>query len=536
MGFRSRIDEGSETFAANRAAMLARVEALRALEARAAAKSEARRAVFDKRGQLSPRERLAALLDPGMPWLELYNLASYGVDDPDPETSVPGASVICGIGFVAATRVMVWIDDSGIDAGASTAMTVGKVRGVLDIARRQRLPLIHLVESAGANLMSYTVELWAHGGALFAGLARHSAAGLPVVTVLHGASTAGGAYFPGLSDHVIGVRGNGMAMLAGAALVKAATGEEATDAALGGAEMHAEVTGLVDHLAENDAEALGVARDVVAGLGWARAAAPHEIAPPALSPETLAGAIPLDPTRPADPRELVARIVDNSDFRETGAGYGPQTMCLTARIMGHAVGIVANHGPLDPEGAAKATHFLQTQEQAGQPVVFLHNTTGFLVGTDSERAGMIKHGSKLIQAVTNLSVPKLSLYVGASFGAGNYAMCGLEYGPDFLFAWPSARTGVMGGAQAATTMAEVARRTAARKGVAVDEARLAAQGARIAAHFDAQSEAFHTSGRLLDMGVIDPRDTRRVLGFCLDTCAEARARAPRAMQFGVARP
>ncbi|EBA14985.1 acetyl-CoA carboxylase carboxyltransferase [Roseobacter sp. SK209-2-6] len=534
--FQSKISPESESFQQNREAMEALVKRMRDLEARAAAKSEERRAVFDKRGQLSPRERLAALLDPGMPFLELFNLASYLVDDPDPETSVPGASIILGIGYVSGVRSMVFVDDAGINAGAMTGKSVDKALGAIEIALKQKLPFIHLVESAGADLMRYTVELWAHGGGMFAGLARLSAAGNPVITVLHGASTAGGAYQPGLSDYVIGVKGNGMAMLAGAALVQAATGEVAKDADLGGAEMHAEVTGLVEYLAENDAQALEIARDVVAGLGWKSCATePSVYEAPIYASDELAGVVPVDYRRPYDMRELAARIVDGSKLRDFKPHYGGSTLCLQAHLMGQAIGILGNNGPIDPDGATKATHFLQAMDQAGTPVVFLGNTTGYMVGTEYERAGMIKHGSKMIQAVTNLRVPKISLYTGASFGAGNYGMCGYAFGADFLFTWPNAMTGVMGGEQAALTMEQVARRTAARKGVEVDEARLAKQRAGITAHFDNQSDAFFTSGRMLDMGMIDPRDTRAIIGFCLATCMEARKRDLNPNAFGVAR-
>lgn len=538
MTFHTKVMTGSPEFAENREGMLALIDRMRALEARAAAKSEERRAVFNKRGQLSPRERLASLLDPGMPFLELYNMASCLVDDPDPETTVPGASVIIGIGFVSGVRCLVFIDDAGINGGASTTMTVEKALGGLAVALKQKLPFIHCVESAGANLMAYTVELWAKGGGMFGGLAKLSAAGIPVVTVLHGASTAGGAYQPGLSDYVIGVKKNGMAMLAGAALLKAATGEEADDQTLGGAEMHATTTGLVEYLAEDDAHGIEIAREVISGLGWndhaAVAVAPHEA--PVLSPEEIAGVVPVDYRKPYDMREVAARIIDGSSLREFKPDFGPATVCLHARIFGQAVGIIGNNGPIDPAGANKATMFLQLMDQAGSPVIFLNNTTGFMVGAEYEHAGMIKHGSKMIQAVQNLRSTKISLYIGASFGAGNYGMCGYAFEPDFLFTWPNAQTGVMGGEQAATTMEQVARRTAERKGRPVDEQRLAAQRAAITARFDQQANAFYTSGRVMDQGMIDPRDSRAVIGFCLQTCAEARARVLRPNVFGVARP
>jgi geranyl-CoA carboxylase beta subunit len=536
--FDTRVLPQSEEFIANRAEMLALVDDLRGLEARADALSERRRARFAERGQITPRDRLARLLDPGMPFLRLHSLAGYLADTDDPDTSVPGSSVICGIGFVAGTRVMVWVDDSGIRAGAMGEMTLRAVLSIQDIARRQKLPLIHLVESAGANLMDYRVELWAEGGALFHNLARLSAAGIPTIAVLHGPSTAGGAYMPGLSDYVIGVRGTGMAALAGAALVQAATGEATDDHSLGGAEMHAEVSGLVEYLAEDDAHALQIARDLVSRLDWnRRLTLPHrpDFAEPRHDPDALAGAVPVNHRTPYDMREIALRIVDGSEFEEFKPRYGAATVCLQAAIHGIPCGILGNNGPIDPDGATKAAQFLQLCESAGMPVLFLSNTTGYMVGTDYERAGMIKHGAKMIQAVSNLTVPRIAIYVGASFGAGNYGMSGHGFRPDFLFSWPNATTGVMGGEQAAGTMSLVARAAARRKGVEPDEDALARQHAKIAAHFDRQTGAFHTSGRCLDMGVIDPRDTRRVLGFCLETCMEARHRALAPLSFGVAR-
>jgi geranyl-CoA carboxylase beta subunit len=537
--FQSRISETSDSFKQNREDMLALIGKMRGLEARAEALSEKRRPVFDKRGQLSPRERLSALLDPGMPFLELYNIAGYLVDDPNPETSVPGCSMIIGIGYVSGVRCLVFIDDAGINAGASTTKSVEKALGALNIALKQKLPFLHCVESAGANLMAYTVELWAHGGGLFAGLAKLSAAGIPVITVLHGASTAGGAYQPGMSDYVIGVKGNGMAMLAGSALVRAATGEVADDQTLGGADMHATTTGLIEYLAEDDAHGLEIARDVVAGLGWNRRAgnAPRpEFAEPMFPTDQIAGVVPADYRKPCDVREIAARLVDGSDLIDFKPGYGPATVCLQGHVHGQPVALIGNNGPLDPAGATKATHFFQLCDQAGMPVIFLNNTTGYMVGTEYEHSGMIKHGSKMIQAVTNMRVPKISLYVGASFGAGNYGMCGYAFDPDFLFTWPNAMTGVMGGEQAALTMEQVMTNAARRKGQEIDEAQMAAQRARITAHFDQQSDAFYTSGRLLDHGMIDPRDTRKVIAFCLQTCAEAGTRKLNANTFGIARP
>ncbi len=536
--YRSRIDPGSDSFVANREEMLALVKKLRDLERRAHDLSERRRSRFEERGQLTPRERLSRLLDPGLPFLELYNMANYLVDDQGPDSSVPGASMICGIGFVSGVRCMVFVDDSGINAGASTTTSVSKALGVLRVAQEQRLPLIHLVESAGANLMQYTVELWANGGGMFHGLARLSAAGIPTIVVLHGPSTAGGAYQPGMSDYVIGVKKNGMAALAGAALVKAATGEVAEDAQLGGSEMHASVSGLVEYLAEDDNHGLEIARDLIGRLDWNAACPrpePRSFGEPVFSPDEIAGVVPVDYRKPYDVREVVARVVDGSDFIDFKPRYGVSTVCIQAEVFGRPCGLIGNNGPIDPNGATKATQFFQLCDQSNLPIIFLNNTTGYMVGTEYEHAGMIKHGSKMIQAVSNVKVPKISLYIGASFGAGNYGMCGYAYEPDFLFTWPNAITGVMGGEQAALTMEHVMINSARRRGKEIDTAALKVQKEAIIEHFDRQSDAFYTSGRLLDHGMIDPRDTRKVLGFALQTCWESRNRTLRPNSFGIAR-
>ena len=536
--WRSKLTPSGEGFRRNRAEMLALVERLRALESRAEAASAARKPVFERRGQIPPHDRIARLLDPGMPFLRLHSLANYLVEDEDPDTSLPGASMIVGIGFVSGVRCMIWADDSGIRAGAMTRSSLPTVLSIQDVARRQKLPLVHLVESAGADLMNLRVEGWAQGGALFRNLAQLSAAGIPTVAVLHGPSTAGGAYMPGLSDYVVGVKRNGLAALAGAALVRAATGEVAEDRSLGGAEMHATTSGLVEHLAEDDAEALALARDVVRRLDWNRRCTPpgaRKSTPPLHPPEELAGAVPIDYRTPYDVREVLCRVVDGSDFEEFKPRYGASTVCVQAEIAGVSVGILGNNGPIDPDGATKAAQFLQLMEVSDRPVIFLNNTTGYIVGTESEQAGMIKHGSKMIQAVSNLTVPKITLYIGASYGAGNYGMCGYAFEPDFLFAWPNAATNVMGGESAAKTMRLVAEAGAKRRGQEISPEDLDRQEKRIVEHFTAQENAFVCSGRLLDHGVIDPRDTRRVLAFALETCLEARHRTLTPNSFGVAR-
>ena len=532
--FASGWNASGDAAQSRRLAMLVRLEVLRALERRAAEASARAKPMFDKRGQLLPRERIALLLDAGAPYLPLGSIAGYLQDTPDAEKSVPGGGIVAGIGWVSGARCMVVASDSGIDAGALQAMGLDKILRVQEIALQNKLPFLHLVESAGANLMKYRVEGFVQGGALFRNLARLSAAGIPVITVQHGSGTAGGAYMPGLSDVVIMVRGRSRAFLAGPPLLKAATGEIATEEELGGAEMHASVSGLGEYLAEDDRHALGLAREVVANLGWQSTAACPST-PPRLNAQDLLALMPANLREPVDMREVMARIADDSDLLEFKPLYGAQTLCVQARIDGRQVGFISNNGPIDVAGANKATHFIQRCCQLGQPIVYLQNTTGYMVGRESEQGGMIKHGSKMIQAVTNATVPQITIQCGASFGAGNYGMCGRGYAPRFLFSWPGAKTAVMGGEQAAQTMRIVAEAAASRKGVAVDGAMLDAQGARIVEMFERQTDVFYTSGLLLDDGVIDPRDTRAVLAECLAMCADADARRLNTMQFGVAR-
>jgi geranyl-CoA carboxylase beta subunit len=534
----SCIAASSESFLAARAAMLAQIARIRRLEERTRAASAASKARFDRRGQLLPRERLALLLDPGTPFLELSTLTGYRLDDPDPEKSVPGGGVIAGIGWVSATRCMVFVNDSGIDAGALQPRGLDKQLRVQEIALENKLPYVQLVESAGANLLAYRVEEFVRGGNLFRNLARMSAAGLPVVTIVHGSSTAGGAYQTGLSDYIVMIRNRSRAFLAGPPLLLAATGEVATEEELGGAEMHTGISGLGDYLAEDDRDAVRIARDLIGKLDWDRTVAPAagRAQPPRYDPEELLGIMPLDHKRPVDMREIIVRIVDDSDFLEIGTRYGSATVCGNGRIDGHAIGIVTNNGPIDVAGATKATHFIQACCQARLPILYLQNTTGFLVGRSHEEAGIIKHGSKMIQAVTSATVPQITIHCGASFGAGNYGMCGRGFHPRFCFAWPNAKTAVMGAEQAARTMTVVTTSARRRKGHAIDEQRMAELERKIIENFDGQMDVFATSALVLDDGVIDPRDTRSVLGFVLATCRDADSRRPQPMQFSVARP
>ena len=541
--FQSGWNASSPQAVERRAFMLERIAQCRALEQRTAQQSAKAAERFAKRHQLLPRERVALLLDRGAPWLPLASLAGYLRDDPDPAKSVPGGGLIAGIGFIEGTRCMVVASDSGIDAGAIQPGGLDKMLRVQEMALAERLPFIHLVESAGADLMRYRVEGFVIGGSLFRNLARLSAAGIPVITVQHGSGTAGGAYMPGLSDIVIMVEGRSRAFLAGPPLLKAATGEVATEEELGGALMHTTVSGLGEYLARDDREALGMARRVVAELGWAlsveRSANPAQRPTPNAEPpwpaDELLGLMPAHHREPVDMREVAVRLVDGGALLEFKAGYGSATVCAQGRIGGHAIGIITNNGPIDNAGANKATHFIQWMCQLGHPVVYLQNTTGYMVGKDVEQAGMIKHGSKMIQAVTNATVPQITIQCGASFGAGNYGMCGRGFAPRFLFSWPGATTAVMGGEQAAGTMRIVTEAALKRKGIEPDAAKMQKQFDAVVAMFERQQDAFTTSGLLLDDGVIDPRDTRAVLGFCLDTLAEGAARTMRPMQFGVAR-
>ncbi|MFO1407426.1 MAG: carboxyl transferase domain-containing protein [Steroidobacteraceae bacterium] len=533
----SRLDPRSAAFKANAERMAARLEEIRALEARVVAESESKRAKFEERGQLLPRERVARLLDRGSEFLELSPLAGLGMHDDDGRKNIQGGGSIVGIGVVSGRRVVVSASDSAVKGGTIAPMGLKKALRAQAIAAENKLPLVALVESGGANLM-YQAEIFVDGGRSFANQARMSAAGIPQVAVVHGSSTAGGAYLPGLSDYVVLVRDRSSIYLAGPPLVKAAIGEDATDEALGGAELHATVTGLGEYLAEDDAHAIAIAREVLAALRWDEVAARAAAAPPRYDPAELMGIVPADERTPYDVREVIARIVDDSDFLEFKAAYSGDTVCGHARIEGHRVGLVGNNGPIQPTGSVKAAQFMQLCDQTGTPLVFLQNTTGYMVGTAAERAGAIKHGSKMIQAVANARVPKLTVVLGGSYGAGNYGMCGRGFDPRFIFAWPTARTAVMGGAQAAMVMEMVSRSKLSRSGVPLDEkaeAGLKAMGDQLKRRLDAESDVLYGTARLWDDGIIDPRDTRRVLALCLDITAEAEARLLHPNTFGVAR-
>ncbi|WP_228529923.1 acyl-CoA carboxylase subunit beta [Diaphorobacter caeni] len=519
----------------NREHMLARIAEVQALEERTRARSARAAKTFHAQGKLLPRERLAHLLDADQPFFELMALAGYcSLEDPDPATSVPGSALIVGIGHISGVRCMIAVNDSGISAGAMQSLTGQKLIRAQEIALAQKLPLVQLVESAGGNLRKYRVERFMVGGGMFYNLARLSAAGLPVVSLIHGSSAAGGAYLPGLSDYVVMVREQAHAYLAGPSLLKSATGEDASDEELGGADMHAATSGLADYVADNDLEGIQRVRGILKQIAW-RNAAPAPFEPPAHDADDLLQIMPVEGRTPVDMREVIARLVDGSLFHAFKEAFGAATVCGYADIEGHSVGILTNNGPLDSDGANKAAQFIQLCVQLGRPLVFLQNITGFMVGTAHEQAGIIKHGAKLIQALSNASVPRFTVMCGASYGAGNYGMCGRAFKPDLLLSWPNSKTAVMGGEQAAMTMRLVAEASARRSGKALDEAKADEESAAIVRTFESQSGAIHTSSLLLDDGVIDPRETRAWLGMALATAADARERALHPVQFSVAR-
>ncbi len=533
----SKLDIRSAAYAKNREDMLGLVAELRAIEAKGRAEEESKRARYEARGQLLPRQRVMRLLDRNSPWLELSTLAGYKMHD-DRDGALAGGNMIAGIGYVSGVRALVTASNSAVKGGTISPMGLEKGLRAQEIALRQKLPAISLVESGGANLL-YQAEIFIPGGRTFANQARASAAGIPQITVVHGSSTAGGAYMPGLSDYVIMVRGRAKVFLAGPPLLLAATGEVADDEELGGAEMHTRVAGTGEYLAEDDADALRIAREVMQGLGWANGAQPGAAGrAPLYDPEELCGAVPVDYRKPVDCREIIARVVDGSEFAEFKSEYDKQTICGHAAIAGMRVGLLGNNGPITVQGATKAGQFIQLCCQSNIPLVYLMNTTGYMVGTASERGGMVKHGSKMIQAVANAGVPQITIVVGGSFGAGNYGMCGRGFDPDFIFSWPNARTAVMGGEQAAKVMSIVTREKWKKAGKVFDEAdegMLAAIENTITSQFEKESHAFATSARLFDDGIIDPRDTRKVLAFTLSICQGARARSLQRTSFGVAR-
>ncbi|AMT90001.1 MULTISPECIES: geranyl-CoA carboxylase subunit beta [Pseudomonas] len=532
----SQLDPHSEAFARNRAAMLAAIEQVQQLEQNLLNKAAEAKEKFSKRGQLLPRERLNLLLDPGAPFLELASLAGYKLHD-DKDGSSAGGGLIAGIGYVCGIRAMVVANNSAIKGGTISPSGLKKSLRLQQIARENKLPMITLAESGGANL-NYAAEIFVEGARSFANQARMSAMGLPQITVVHGSATAGGAYQPGLSDYVVVVRGKAKLFLAGPPLLKAATGEVATDEELGGAEMHAQVAGTAEYLAENDADGIRQVRDIMRMLPWNEQLPwlpEPQFKEPLYPIDELLGLIPDDAKKPYDVREIIARIADESDFLEFKGEFDQQTLCGQLKIQGRACGFIGNNGPITPQGASKAAQFIQLCDQSQTPLLFFHNTTGFMVGTESEQQGVIKHGSKLIQAVANARVPKLTIVVGGSYGAGNYAMCGRGLDPRFIFAWPNSRTAVMGGAQAGKVLRIVTEAKQLKDGIEPDPKMLDMLEQMTAQKLDSQSTALYGSANLWDDGLIDPRDTRTLLGYLLDICHEADMRTLQPNSFGVSR-
>lgn len=532
----SRISPKSAEFEANREAMQTAIDGFREVEQKVADKSDEALDKFRKRGQILPQERLALLLDRGAPFLELNSLAGYMMHD-DKDGSLAGGGLIAGIGYVSGVRCMVVVNNSAIKGGTIAPAGLEKTLRLQHIAAENKLPCVTLSESGGANL-NYAAEIFVQGARTFANQARLSARGAPQVTVVHGNATAGGAYQPGLSDYCIVVRGQSKMFLAGPPLLKAATGEEATDEELGGAEMHAYTAGTAEYMAEDDADGIRQARDVVAHMPWNEQLPYRPVTgfdEPLYDPDELLGVVPADAKMPYDCREVIARIADGSEFQDFKNEWDHQTVCGWLAIHGQICGFIGNNGPITPNGAAKAAQFIQLCDQSRTPILFFHNTTGFMVGTESERGGVIKHGSKMLQAVANARVPKLTVVIGGSYGAGNYAMCGRGLDPRFIFAWPNSRTAVMGGAQAGKVMRIVADQKQRSRGEEPDPETLdqLEQGTR--EYLDSQSDALFGTARLWDDGLIDPRDTRKVLAYLLDICREAGERELQPNSFGVAR-
>ncbi|UGQ15328.1 methylcrotonoyl-CoA carboxylase [Yinghuangia sp. ASG 101] len=482
---------------------------------------ETARARHTARGKLLPRERVDTLLDPGSPFLEIAPLAADGLYD----GAAPAAGIVAGVGRVSGREVLVIANDATVKGGTYYPLTVKKHLRAQEIAFENRLPCVYLVDSGGAFLPMQD-EVFPdrdHFGRIFFNQARMSAAGIPQISAVLGSCTAGGAYVPAMSDQTVIVRNQGTIFLGGPPLVKAATGEVVTAEDLGGGEVHARVSGVVDHLAEDDKHALRIVRDIVAGLG-PRAPRPWDVVPveePAVDPNGLYGAVPADNRTPYDVREVIARLVDGSRFSEFKAEYGPTLVTGFAHVHGHPVGIVANNGILFSESALKGAHFIELCDQRAVPLLFLQNITGFMVGKAYENGGIAKHGAKMVTAVATTRVPKLTVVLGGSHGAGNYSMCGRAYAPRFLWMWPGAKISVMGGEQAATVLATVKRDQLAARGEEWPAEAEAAFRKPILDQYEEQGSAYYATARLWDDGVIDPLDTRTVVGLALTACANA---------------
>jgi acetyl-CoA carboxylase carboxyltransferase component len=515
---RTSVDSTAPGYAANREVMLERVADLAVQQAVALAGGGPKAVErHHRRGKLTARERIELLVDPDSPFLELGVLAGWGTD------FTVGGSVVTGLGVIEGVECMIIAHDPTVKGGASNPVTVRKIFRANQIAGQNRLPTITLVESGGADLQTQK-DIFIPGGAVFRNLTVASADRRPTIALVFGNSTAGGAYVPGMSDYTVMVKGGAKVFLGGPPLVKMATGEESDDESLGGAEMHARTSGLADYLAADELDALRIGRSIVRRLNW-RKAGPDprtDYAEPLLDTEELLGIVPADLKVPFDPREVIGRVVDGSDFDEFKPLYGPSLVTGWARLHGYPIGILANaQGVLFSQEAQKAAQFIQLANQSDTPLLFLHNTTGYMVGAEYEQGGIIKHGAQMINAVSNSTVPHLSVVMGASYGAGNYGMSGRAYDPRFLFSWAGAKSAVMGPAQLAGVISIVSQQAAAARGVPFDEQADAAMRALVEKQVEEQSLAYFTSGLGYDDGVIDPRDTRTILGICLSAIHSA---------------
>jgi acetyl-CoA carboxylase carboxyltransferase component len=527
---RTRIDPRSETFVANRAAMLEHITALEALVAKAkAGGGEKYVSRHHQRGKLLPRERIELLLDADSPFLELSPVAAATTE------YVVGASTVTGVGVVAGTECVITANDPTVVGGSVNPYTMAKNLRAQEISRENRLPQIMLVESGGADLPRQA-EIFVPGGASFRDLTRASGLRIPTISLVFGNSTAGGAYLPGMSDYVVMVKERAKVFLGGPPLVKMATGEDANDEELGGAEMHARVSGLADYMAVDELDAIRLGRQIVARLNWRKlgrgpSAPPEE---PLHDPEELLGIASADLKVPFPIREVIARVVDGSELDEFKPLYGTNLVTGWARLYGYDIGILANEqGVLFSEESQKAAQFIQLANKIDVPLLFIQNVTGYMVGKRYEQGGIIKHGSMMINAVSNSKVPHLTLQVGGSYGAGNYGMCGRAYDPRFLFIWPNSKTAVMGAEQLAGTLSIVARQAAAAAGKPFDEETDALRKKLVEDKIEGESVAAFTSGRLLDDGIIDPRHSRVALGIALSAANSAEVKGAR--EFGVFR-
>ncbi|WCM28458.1 methylcrotonoyl-CoA carboxylase [Sphingomonas sp. QA11] len=525
----SKLSPESEVFRANAVHNRGLAERLRSdVALKALGGSEKSRERHVSRGKLLPRERVERLLDPGSPFLEIGQLVANGLYDDE----VPGAGMIAGIGRVSGRQVMIVCNDATVKGGTYYPLTVKKHLRAQEIAEANHLPCIYLVDSGGANL-PHQAEVFPdrdHFGRIFFNQANMSAKGIPQIACVMGSCTAGGAYVPAMSDETVIVRNQGTIFLAGPPLVKAATGEVISAEELGGAETHGRKSGVVDHVAENDEHALTIVRDIVSTLPENRKPdiALKEPRPPKFDAEELYGIIPNDVRAPYDVHEVIARLVDGSEFHEFKALYGSSLVCGFAHIWGMPVAILANNGVLFSESAVKGAHFIELACQRRIPLLFLQNISGFMVGGRYEAEGIAKHGAKLVTAVATASVPKITILIGGSFGAGNYGMCGRAYSPRFLFSWPNSRISVMGGEQAASVLA-----TVHRDAESWSEEQAEAFKAPIRQKYEDEGNPWHATARLWDDGIIDPAQTRDVLGLAL--AATLNAPVPERAQFGVFR-